>query len=290
MATATCWLQAGMADKAREVLAALRENSPSRTVEVGGRRVPLFQKDSEAIDWLVAQVGAPPIAGPAEADRWLMFRGDAARNAAASGSSPLLNMRWRVPSAVDPVLEESLEHLRRGYAEQNQPTLPSLHPLAVDDVILMRTANNLLAVDFATGKRLWLVQGDEAGEAAGLPGGELGVRQSTALAALMGQRVTDDLTYGTMSSDGRCVFTIEDLGLGFGAGFGNPVFGFGGGGMGRRVVIGNQRGNGASRPAPSIASPPMTSAPANSSGISAERPISLPCRWPKHFSLARRCR
>ena len=35
--------------------------------------------------------------------------------------------------------------------------LPGLHPLVVDDVVLMRTCKNLQAIDFNSGKRLWEV-------------------------------------------------------------------------------------------------------------------------------------
>ena len=243
LATATCWLQAGMPEKAREVLVVLRARHPSMKVEVAGRNVPLFAKDSGALDWLVAMVGPQFAAAPAEADRWLMFRGDAARNAATAGSAPLLNMRWRVPSTDDPAVEDILEQLRRVYAEQGTPTLPGLHPLAVDDVVLMRTSRNLVAVDFLTGKRLWEVPVEEAADlAANGSQAEAPLRQASALAAVVGQRIWDDMTYGTISSDGRCVYTIEDLG--FGIGPFNTV-GFGGGviqiGIGRNVIGGIRR-------------------------------------------------
>jgi len=223
LATATCWLQDGMPEKAREVLVALRARHPSMKVEVAGRNVPLFAKDSGALDWLVAMVGPQSAAALTEADRWLMFRGDAARNAATAGSAPLLNMRWRVPSIDDPAVEDILEQLRRVYAEQGTPTLSGLHPLAVDDVVLMRTLRTLVAVDFLTGKRLWEVPAEEAADLAA-NGSQTEAQQMIQASALAGQRIWDDMTYGTLSSDGRCVYTIEDLGLGidtsriFGAG------------------------------------------------------------------------
>ena len=42
--------------------------------------------------------------------------------------------------------------------------LPGLHPLVVDDVVLLRTYKNLLAVDFTSGKRLWEVPVDDSQE------------------------------------------------------------------------------------------------------------------------------
>jgi hypothetical protein len=76
---AACWLQAGMTEKARESLMSLRQRHPTLRVAVGGREVPIFSGDAGAIDWLVGLIGPQIAADPAAADRWLMFRGDAAR-------------------------------------------------------------------------------------------------------------------------------------------------------------------------------------------------------------------
>ena len=73
---------------------------------VAGREVPLFVNDSEAVDWLNRAIGPPASVSAADAQRWLMFRGDAARNASAAGGKPLLKMRWRVLATVDPAIQE----------------------------------------------------------------------------------------------------------------------------------------------------------------------------------------
>ena len=167
LAAATCWLQAGMVDKARGVLVALHERHPTIKIEIGGRSVPIFSKDSECLAWLAALVGPGIDNHAVEADRWLMFRGDAARNAATHGSAPLMNMRRRVSSADDPAVEDSLEQLSKCYRGMGTPIMSGLHPLAVNDVILMRTVRNLLAVDFLNGKRLWEVPAEEGDEVGG---------------------------------------------------------------------------------------------------------------------------
>ena len=220
---ATCWLQAGVAEKARQALVSLRQRHPALRVAVAGREVPIFTDDAAAVDWLVGLIGTVTAASPAEVDHWLMFRGDAARNAAAAGGTPLLNMRWRVAVTDDPLTEAALEQHGRRCVEEGMPAIPALHPLAVADVLLMRTARNLLAVDFSTGKRLWEVPDEDADEfAPGVPAADLQMRQSMLMAGV-GQRMWSDMTYGTLSSDGRCVFAIEDLDLGFGPA-GNMLF------------------------------------------------------------------
>ncbi len=243
---ASCWLQAGMPDKAREVLIALRQRNPTLRVTVAGRETPIFSNDAEALDWLVKLTGTQAAAVAARTDGWLLFRGDAARNASMLGSAPLLNMRWRVLATDDPQEEKSLEQRRKIFSECGGPTIPALHPLAVGDVLLMRTIENLLAVDIATGKRLWEVPVEEPDDRSA--GGDAAAMQQFQLREQMmavggNQRITSDLTYGTLSSDGRYVFSVEDVGSDS-AGVASTVAGgravFVGGGMvraGGRVIF-----------------------------------------------------
>lgn len=212
---AACWLQAGMPDKARESLKSLRERDPMLRVLVAGREVPLFTDDAKAIGWLTDLIGHWPECETLIPKNWLMFRGNSSRNAPTEGGSPLLSKRWRVPITDDPLIESSLTAIV-GFRDNIGAAIPLLHPLVVDDVLLMRTVRNLVAVDFKTGKRLWDVPVTDQTEPAALP--NVGnIRQQPWL-ALLGktQRVCGDLTYGTMSSDGRLVFSVEDLGLEYG--------------------------------------------------------------------------
>jgi outer membrane protein assembly factor BamB len=214
---ASCWVQAGMPAKAKQTLLKLKEQCGGQPLEIAGRQVPLFTKDDDALGWLAHLIGLEHAGNHVEAERWPMFRGDPARNAQSAGSAPLLNLRWEVPVSDDPVVEDLLRQLHQVYVEQDVPVLPALHPLAVDDVVLMRTTRNLLALDFASGKRLWEVPVDDPLE--NLPGKsspESLFRQSPSLAVGLGQRMWDDATYGTLSSDGRYVFSVEDLTLGMG--------------------------------------------------------------------------
>ncbi|HEY1065167.1 MAG TPA: PQQ-binding-like beta-propeller repeat protein, partial [Pirellulales bacterium] len=103
----------------------------------------------------------------------------------------------------------------------NRLVFESLFPRSVvrsfADVVLMRTTSKLLAIDFSTGKRVWdvpldpnndpiqrLLQSDGSGN----PG-----MQTGQLAAGLGRRLWHDATFGSISSDGRLVFSVEDLGV-----------------------------------------------------------------------------
>lgn len=207
---ATCWLRAGLQDKAEETLVQLRERVGGEKITVGGESIAWFGDDEKAVDWLSERLGPQLQLVSADLAEWLMFRGNASRTAVSSGGSPLLNPRWKVPTTDDPTIEKILAELQNRYDDQHLSSLPSVHPLVVDDVVLMRTTSNLLAVDLITGKRLWNVPSDDSIEAL------LDVRGGAAantpqLEAGLEQRIWNDATYGTLSSDGANVYSIEDL-------------------------------------------------------------------------------
>ncbi len=210
---ATCWARAGMREEAEATLRRLHEALPGAKVHIAGAEQTLFADPSRALDWLASQVGVGTSSPLSAADQWVMFRGNAARNAETAGGSPLLSPRWRVRVTNDPVIETLVEQLRQFYAERGLAPLPILHPLVVGDVVLMRSTHNLLAVDFRTGKRLWEVPPDESLERLLLLGGTASQpRGSSFVVEEIERRLWDDATYGTLSSDGRHVFSIEDLG------------------------------------------------------------------------------
>jgi outer membrane protein assembly factor BamB len=155
-------------------------------------------------------------------ERWAMVRGNPARNAVAEGGEPLLSMRWRVPTSDHPLIEAMLQELRADEDDHEQWMLPGVHPLVVNDVVLMRTTRNLLAVDFNSGKRLW--EGPPAEDpfeamlSSGLQdpqgyNGPGGYHPGQRIEQNLRIRMFSDATYGTLSSDGQCVFAVEDLPL-----------------------------------------------------------------------------
>ena len=123
---------------------------------------------------------------------------------------------WNPPGGFRPPripnLEKLFGQLSQTYRESNFVALPSLHPLVVNDLVLMRTATTLLAVDFHTGKRMWDVPIDDAiAESLDLSGANAQLPNSSQIIAGLDQRLWDDATYGTLSSDGDYVFSVEDL-------------------------------------------------------------------------------
>lgn len=212
-ASATCWFQAGAHERASKLLADLKESRDGVPIRLGGREIAWFTRHDRAADWLAEHVGDWPGDGADEARQWTMVRGNPSRNASARGGAPLLNVRWEVPVADDPVFERLLAQQQQQSIEQGVPPIPELHPLVVDGVALMRTTRNLLAVDVRTGKRLWEVPVDDPLESLlHLSPDNQGLRAHVQQVPLtIRERVFQDKTFGSISSDGKYVFTIEDL-------------------------------------------------------------------------------
>ena len=223
LALAASRLEAGAPEEARRALVALKERRSGRSLVVGGREVEWFRDGAEAVPWLTQLIGPRRAAPAAEEDHWLMFRGDAARNGAGAGSAPLLSLCWRIPAVGDGdglPEAELLRQRQQQFRQEGKVVFSALHPLVVGDVVLMRNLRTLLAADLATGKRLWEVPADDPLDAAELrePNEDMLWRQGNSPFLGLAQRLWQDGLYGTLSSDGRLVFSIEDLPLGVNGG------------------------------------------------------------------------
>ena len=143
---AACWLRAGQPEHGTGALDRARQRNPRATVQIGGKEVALSAE--------VARCSArlrppPPREGP---QQWLVFRGNAARNASTESSGPLLSTVWRVPTTDQPYVETAIEEVQQSFREQISGRSRASHPLVVNNLVLMRTASNLVAVDLVDGK------------------------------------------------------------------------------------------------------------------------------------------
>ena len=211
---ATAWLHAELPEHAQQTLVQLKKRQPDAKLRVGTRQVQLFQNSNEAVAWLRNTVGVQFQAAGAGAMQWVMFRGNAARTASMRGGLPLAFLRWQVPTANDASDEQYIEQLTKQYQDDNLAALPSLHPLVVDDVVLMRTPQRLIAVDFNSGKRIWEFPWFDTPDEEALQDSRVQNRGSGSTTRLieLTQRLWDDASYGQLSSDGQRVFVLWDLG------------------------------------------------------------------------------
>ena len=204
---AVAWWRAGERDAAVAILGKARGAGP---VRVGGREVTLTYPAGGAVAWLEGLAGAPASGAGRRASEWWLHRGDAARNALVAASRPLLVPRYRVPLTRHPEEGRLLERRRKMFADRDMPLLPAGTPLAVDGLLLAHTPMGLLAVDFETGKRVWLQTGGAAGSFFdATPAGAEGDSTADAEARAAIRGVFDDATSGTLSSDGELVFAVE---------------------------------------------------------------------------------
>ncbi|MCC7084341.1 MAG: PQQ-binding-like beta-propeller repeat protein [Pirellulales bacterium] len=207
------WLRGGIPERAGDVLAALRKQSPKATVRIGSMRVPSFPDSRTAVAWLRSAIGESKASRLTTAEGWVMHRGNPSRNSISSGGIPLLNPRWRVSTTNHPLLEKMLVETRKRYAEDGVPSLPVMQPLAVGDLVLMRTPREVLAVDFASGKRLWPIRTNDLSWGPQQPSDlplvpAQGVEQQVHSA--LTERLWVDATQGTMSSDGQRLFLVQE--------------------------------------------------------------------------------
>ncbi len=204
---AVAWWSAGDRATAVRVLDEARVRGGT-SVRVGGRDVSLAFPPGGAAAWLEAIAGAgSPAAGRREAE-WWMARGDAARNALVDASRPLLVPRYRVPLTRHPEEARLLEKRRRLSADRDTPLLPAGLPLAVDGTILVHSPLGLLAVDFASGKRVWL-RGEEASSDTGAAAVPEDAEDGRPEGPTSLSRVFTDATCGAVSSNGRFVYGVE---------------------------------------------------------------------------------
>jgi outer membrane protein assembly factor BamB len=173
---------------------------------------------------------------------WSQPRGDAARNAIVQATRPVLVPRYRVPLTRHP--EEAREFERRRLAAVGEfPPLPVVEPLAVDGLVLVHTPLGILAIDFTTGKRLWL-RGIGASADPGVTSRAPDDANGEAVQLAI-ERAFGDATTAALASGEGLVFAVETPAAAYAGGRGDGID-IGGGGFfvpGARRVRAWQGGN-----------------------------------------------
>ncbi|MFO1020244.1 MAG: PQQ-binding-like beta-propeller repeat protein [Planctomycetales bacterium] len=238
---AYCWERAGNPSRVRNLLQENEVAFKAGTLEWGGRSLPLPASTEQIYAWIhVPQSPATRLPG----EDWLVFRGETGRTPVSAAGPPGLREQWQISTTrwkdslgPDPSLEEDLDYLDRldrtfqNAVKRNIPLLPSMSPLIVGDLAIIRTYRHLQGVDLKTGQIRW-----ESGErdtpidyllSQISPAVQQAGNRGEQLYALLRHRTWDNLAYGTLSSDGERVYSIEDSGfygeLAFNNNPGNPL-------------------------------------------------------------------
>jgi outer membrane protein assembly factor BamB len=213
---ATCWVHARQPEKATELLVALRQRMPQARVKLLDGEESLFSSDDQALAWLERIVGGGRTPLALNATQWVMFRGNETRNASTAGGTPLLNFRWTLPTVNDPQDELKVKSYARSLRDRVEPNIVALQPLVVQDSVIVRApdSSKLIGVDLRTGKRQWVFppfDDSPAMQASRVLPPSRGATPNVRDQELK-QRVWDDHAFGQVSSDGRQVYVIDDLG------------------------------------------------------------------------------
>lgn len=195
---AICWERVGEINKSRDVLVSLRDRFPNARLQVRGESVELFHTTEDPLVWLQRVSGGPRTTIPEPS-----VRRDSGAFDEQIGSMIPTNAIWKQPVCESLELEATLQEQRTGFNRRSVMALPTLRPVVDDQLIVMRTPQALVAVDFKTGKRIWQVNQSSSGS----------LQQThdsrTTTSAPFEQQVWDDTTFGFMSSNGNALFVVE---------------------------------------------------------------------------------
>lgn len=211
---AASWLYAGSEENARRILVDLKKRRPDLQIQAGGEQIRVFQNEQEALPWLQRVLASRGVGRNKYVEEWLTARGNAERNAQVAATPPVTNKSWRLPVANFPIDEDIVNDHLRDRQSNGQTLVPSLQAVATGDQVVMRTTRRVFGVDFATGKRIWEWPWDDepdvdAENRSKIPNN--GAKSNWAHD--LSQRLWSDLPFGQLSSDGRSVFAISNLGV-----------------------------------------------------------------------------
>ncbi len=212
---AASWLRAEMPSQAVEVIVSLKKKQRGSGVTLAGRSVPWFGADSEALAWLEEHLRGAAIELHEREQQWVLFRGNPQRNGLAAGGFPLMHYRWRASTVLDPSDAEIVNERRLVHEAEDRVVLPVFQPLAVGDVVVMRTPEWVFGVNVRTGKLVWNYPWfqESLGQVGTSDGNEIGAYNSNRNKRRdeLVQRLWEDAPYGQLASDGKRVFLLDEM-------------------------------------------------------------------------------
>lgn len=247
---ALAWRLAGREERCREVLVELKKSFGDKPIaRNGGGELPWFTEDSEALNWQDRWAGVPlrPLRMTSERrTEWPLQAGNAARNAVAAPAVPTEHAAWShsllddddaesppdasadTPDSIDHENSDRSPTVLRGtwgrvrvevksHLEQrrqtDQPAVIAARPIVVGDAVVIRTLSQLRAFRLSDGQPLWhsaMIDPQLAEMLGDVRRGRRPTRLSPELEGWLQQRVWEDVTLGSLSSDGELVFSLQD--------------------------------------------------------------------------------
>jgi outer membrane protein assembly factor BamB len=213
IAAALNQLAAGHSDEAANLVRSVSEQHPNAEISIGGKNV-MLPGSGNALTWLTTIAGTIKTGTVAGSD-WLTLHGDPSRNVQSPGGKPHLRPRWEARVVYEPAIEAYLNSRSNDYLQRNAASIPCARPIAVGDLVMMRTPRNVVAVDWRTGKRIWETRDEselEGDDGPADPNGVIGDSdQIGPKDKQLEDRVWEDALAASLSSDGSRVFTVRGL-------------------------------------------------------------------------------
>jgi len=190
------------------------------------RDVPIYADDQQPLEWLTSLIGDSPLKSNAIVSQWLMWQGNPQRNAETGSGFPLFSPRWSSETLGKFQTASELENWIDLMAKNQVAPVPKTNLLTIGDTIVIRTAEEMIGIDAATGKRRWRFPGAES-ELGGsysdptkfarvspesIETGSKG-RPHYARKAKYYERVLQDSIFSQIASDGKMVFCIPNPGV-----------------------------------------------------------------------------
>lgn len=225
---ALAWHLAGQTSRAADLLVKLTSPPSKFRAEIAGQPLPSFADAAHAARWLSQLTGTAVRSADQESAEWLSPRGSPSGSSPVRATGPIGGPLWQVahlaaleaelspPSSGTPgeTLTRRLQAAEEPLKETEQLPWTTPTPLVVGELMVFRTARDIVALDCRTGEVRWrsvLADPDFdqlwSQEAKSHNSPEAG----TALSDYLQERLFEDRSFGSLSSDGRLVFALEGL-------------------------------------------------------------------------------
>ena len=208
--SAICWSEAGHSEALHKALTELEQKWQGSDGEQLRRWVGQdFNNWAKALrEKLPQQTSLPGRLG-----QWPTEGGNAARNPSAPGGIPHAWSAWQARTVVDVALADRLQDRTHGLLQEGETWLVAASPIAVGDLVIVRTPRNVVAFDWATGRRVWETRptGEVDPDMTLTVAEQANDRSKSVTLDPIDQRVWADSIYASLSADGRRAYAINDL-------------------------------------------------------------------------------
>ena len=225
---AVYWTSAGRMDRGLKALREIKRASPQAKLRVAGKEVVL-PEDENAPKWLrsLAVLKSPALLP--DAQDWMTVGGGPTRNVSAAPTVPVGNRVWRVSTLehlsldgrpeedrrIQGRFQETRDRIHESMSADNRCNITTAQPLVIGDTVIYRTIGDVTAVSLTTGELLWRSAMIDEMLMRVLNPRSIDARLRTGrgltLASYLERRIFRDNVAGTLSSDGRLVYSLEEL-------------------------------------------------------------------------------